>query len=177
MRIKSIFLCAFVLLVFFLWLWVDYTKASEGSISGTGGISASTKVITYNRNGTMDYVKIWCGKPDPNNPGKYIKKYNSDCYRCFDPEFSDCDKSGTDCAVFISQALVEGGFDFECVSKTADIGKGCKTNGDSGKDLKGIRTPTFFGVNLESTFCFNKIATINLYDLKAGNSGDTILNY
>ena len=61
-----------------------------------------SKEITYNPVSAADYASRFC------------KTYNYDKYKCFDPNNSKCENNGpgkTDCATFMSQALIDGKLD------------------------------------------------------------------
>ena len=92
---------------------------------------ALSKEISYNREKARDYAKYHCGTGRPPDKG-----YNPD-YKCFNPQKPECEKGGTDCANFVSQALIAGGLKFySCINKKFAV-KGSKARCDRAELIKG----------------------------------------
>ncbi len=88
-------------------------------------------MISYNRNLASQYAKEHCGTGRPPDKG-----YNPD-YKCFNPQKPECEKGGTDCANFVSQALIAGGLKFySCINKSFPI-KGAQARCDRAELIKG----------------------------------------
>jgi hypothetical protein len=124
------------------------------------------KSIGYNRTQAKEYTGRHNGTGIPPDEG-----YNTEQYKCWNPKNPKCESAvyGSDCANFMSQALIAGGLNFDCLFGK---GKGKKARADRreflegsvviGKDAKttGIRSANDLYTALEDSFCFKKVSTI-----------------
>ncbi|MBM4278370.1 MAG: hypothetical protein FJ130_10905 [Deltaproteobacteria bacterium] len=113
--------------------------------------------VKYDRTAALNYSKLHCSSAT----------YNLAKYKCFNPKNPNCESTGTDCANFISQALIDGGMNFDC---HLGKGKGDKARADRrelvegsvviGKDGKttGIRSANDLYFALEDSFCFKQVS-------------------
>jgi len=94
---------------------------SVSSVAWAGGVA-------YNRNKAITYANDHCK----------TEKYNHEKYKCFNPNNPNCENynkgGGTDCANFISQALIDGGLNYDC---HFGKGKGDKARADRRETVEG----------------------------------------
>jgi len=93
-------------------------------ISIFGNVEA--RDVTYNRNAALRYAEQYCGAEGSGTA------YNFSQYKCWNVDLEECRKDNpqntgrVDCANFVSQALIEGGLDFNDSKGAVTIGKGEK---------------------------------------------------
>jgi len=121
------------------------------------------KEITYKRIKATNYASEHCGSADPYSE---TNGYNFKDYKCWNGTLKGCenykdsngdgigDGSKTDCANFMSQSLINGGLNFECVKKTDVIGTGNKNKGE-----KGVVGANRLIDVLQNNFCFENVST------------------
>jgi hypothetical protein len=114
--------------------------------------------FTYNRSKAVTYAGDHCK----------TATYNHDKYKCYNPKDSRCENykkgGGTDCANFVSQALIDGGISFsDCL-----VGKGTKAivgelvagadvTGKDGK-VKGLILANDLITALQKSYCFKQVS-------------------
>lgn len=85
------------------------------------------EVINYNPQAAKNYALDYCA----------TDSYNLKDYKCFNPQKPECEKGGTDCANFVSQALIAGGLKFySCINKSFPV-KGAQARCDRAELIKG----------------------------------------
>ncbi|MBM4278372.1 MAG: hypothetical protein FJ130_10915 [Deltaproteobacteria bacterium] len=90
------------------------------------------KEVGYDRAKAKTYAERHCGSGKPPDVG-----YNTEKYKCFNPNNPNCESSGTDCANFMSQALIDGGITFsDCINSGYSV-KGEDAKCDKKQLIKG----------------------------------------
>ncbi len=107
---------------FLIFLWLMFVLFISNVSAGT---------INYNGGKAVEYAERHCGTGRPPDKG-----YNPD-YKCFNPQKPECEKGGTDCANFVSQALIAGELNFySCINKRFPV-KGSQARCDRAELIKG----------------------------------------
>jgi len=147
---------SFLLVTFFAALIPDY---------------ATAKVIDYDKGRAVSYAQKFCG----------TNAYNMAEYKCWNGTKLDCEnhsnKGGngkkTDCANFVSQALIDGGIDFNVYATNSS--QYVVTPVNISKTSKKIGFPRVRDLTpvLEASYCFEKITNPLMMQIKA-KPGDVL---
>lgn len=123
--------------------------------------SVWAKELTYNPSAATAYATLHCS----------TATYNHDKYKCWDPKNSSCENynkgGGTDCANFMSQALIDGGITFSnCLTgkgepaKPGELVDGAIVIGKDNK-TKGLRLAYDIVTALKNSYCFTEVSVSN----------------
>ncbi len=83
--------------------------------------------VKYDPQGALTYAEIHCS----------ASTYNTEKYECFNKSNPSCKSTGTDCANFMSQALIDGGITFsDCINSNYSV-KGEDPKCDKKQLIKG----------------------------------------
>src|SRR4030042_4938977 len=129
-------------------------------VSGIGLINSEVfgTVAKYDRTRAVEYAESKCS----------TTTYNNEKYKCFNPKNPNCENynkgGGTDCANFVSQALIDGKITFsDCLvgkGKSAMAGElvaGADVTGKDGNS-KGIILANDLITALQNSYCFKKVS-------------------